>query len=456
MLQRLPAIRLIAVLLLVLGVQGCATTSVFNPYPNQAAAYKAAITNGTIDSVTAKLVRQQQGKDGLLYAQESGRLHQLNKQYDASKADFAEVYRRYREQDEAARLSAGGAASGTASLLTNDNAIPYTGYGFERIFALHFQALNYLALGDAEAAAVELRRAAVEQRTLELANEKAIAKAEQQANSDNIDTGSWQNAPELAGMSRMAGKVKSSFQNAYTFYTSALIWEAMGDLNAALVDYKKALEINPDNTVMLQDVQRLDKGQRLAQDKGHLVVLFEDGFVVERNSFDLALPYFASGGSYVTYFTVSFPYYPAAKVPQPLQVFSGNHSLGTSRVIADIDAMAAKSLIENIPLMIVRMVLRARAKHELHKQSADQGGILGSLAATIYNVVSEQADRRNWLTLPANVQLLRAEITPGTQQLELNLQGVSRSITVNTQAGRVTLLRVVNANNRMITEQFQL
>lgn len=448
-----PLYRLIMPLLLLL-MQGCATTSVFNPYPNQAADYRAAITNGTIDDVTPGLISKQKGKDGLLYAQESGRLHQLNNQFEASKTDFDEVYRRYQAQDEAARFSAGEAASGAASLLSNDNAIPYQGYGFERILALHFQALNYLALGDTEAAGVELRRAASEQRTLELVHDKAINNAEQKANSDNIDTDAWKNAPELTGMSRIAGQVKSSFQNAYTFYTSALIWEAMGDVNAALVDYKKALEINPDNAVILQDVQRLDAGRKLAADTGHLVVLFEDGFVVERSSFDLALPYFAN--NYATYFTVSVPYYPAARTPQPLQVFHGHRTLGRSQMIANIDAMAAKSLIEQLPLMIVRMVLRARAKYELHKQSAEQGGILGSLAATIYNVVSEQADRRNWLTLPANVQLLRAPLPQGEQQLELNLAGVSRSITVTSRPGRVTLLRVVNANNRLITQQFQL
>lgn len=453
----MPLMRqIMALILLPMLLTGCASTSVFNPYPNQAAAYRAAITNGTIDSVTPGLVSKIKSKDGLLYAQESGRLHQLNAQFEASKADFDLVYSMYEKQDESARISASAAAAGSASLLTNDNAIPYAGYAFERIFAIHFQALNYLALGDVEGASVELRRAALEQRRLEQQYAKAIEKAESQAKDDQIDTGLWRGSNELMGVNRLAGQVKSSFQNAYTFYTSALIWEAMGDMNAALVDYKKALEINPHNHAIMADVERVDAGAKLAADTGHLVILFEDGFVVARESFDLILPSYLLGSESGGLFSIVFPYYPAARPPTRLQVYWGAKHLGNSEMIANVDAMAAKTLIENIPLMLVRMVLRARAKHEIHKQSAANAGVLGSLLSTLYNVISEQADRRNWLSLPSNVQLLRTEIAVGEQQIELNIGGVSRRVSVHTQAGRVTLLRVINANNRMITQQFQL
>ena len=450
---------LTAVVLLLL--TGCASTSLFNPYPNQAAAYRAAITNGSIDDTTAALASLKKGKDGLLYAQESGRLHQLNRQFAASREDFDEVYRRYRALDDEARIRLADMGAGAGSLLSNDNAIPYQGYAYERIMALHFQALNYLALGDVEGARVELRRAALEQRSQELAHQQAISDAENAARDNGIALDSWRNSPELAGMELLAGQVKSSFQNAYTFYTSALVHEAAGDRNAALVDYKKALEINPDNAGIREDVRRLDAGQAIGDaDSGHLVVLLEDGFVAYKQSFDLALPYFASRGGqqHVTYFTVAFPYY-AASVPlsQPLRVASDSQGeLGQTAIIANINAMAARALKEQIPLMIVRMVLRARAKHELHQQSAEQGGILGSLLATVYNVVSEQADRRSWLTLPATVQLLRAPLPAGRQTVELMQGAVSRTVDVAIRPGRVTLLRAVNANGRLIVQTFEL
>ncbi len=439
--------------LLAMLVQGCSSTSVFKPYPNQAAEYKAAIANGKIDDVTAKLGSLKQRKDGLLYTQESGRLYQLNNQFEASKQDFAEVYRLYEKQDDKARLSASEIAAQSASLLTNDNALPYQGYGFERIFAIHYQALNYLALGDPQGAAVELRRAAQTQRRLELQHEKEVSKAEENAQKEQITLNEWQNNSQLLAVNQLAGQVKSSFQNAYTFYFSALLWEALGDKNAALVDYKKALEINPSNTTIMQDVVRLDKRAELNPATGHLVVLFEDDFIAERKSFDFAWPYFT--GDSITYFTLAFPYYEASAQAKRLSI-SYDQQAGEAEVIANIDAMAAKALIEKLPAMIVRMILRARAKHELHKQSSEQAGLFGSLLATVYNMVSEQADRRNWLTLPSNVQLFRAPLPLEEQTIELNLHGVSKRIKVTPQAGRVSLVRVVNANGRLLVQQFQL
>ena len=61
--------------------------------------------------------------------------------------------------DDKARLTLSGTGAAGSSLLTNDNAIPYKGSGYERVMVHEFQAFNYLGLGDAQGATVELRRA---------------------------------------------------------------------------------------------------------------------------------------------------------------------------------------------------------------------------------------------------------------------------------------------------------
>ena len=48
--------------------------------------------------------------------------------------------------------------SGVAATLSNLNAMPYMGYGYDRIMAHTYIALNYLALGDKEGARVEFNR----------------------------------------------------------------------------------------------------------------------------------------------------------------------------------------------------------------------------------------------------------------------------------------------------------
>lgn len=435
-------------------LQACSSTSVFKSYPSQAAEYKTAITTGDIEVAVGKLAALEKKSDGLLYAQERGRLYQLNDRPEESRQSFELVNHFYNEIDDKARISAGAAAASAVSLATNDNAIPYQGEGFERIFALHSQALNYLALGDIEGAGVELRRAANVQRRLELDKEKAVDKAEKQAKKEDIDLSNWQQAPELVGLSKAAGKVKSSFLNAYTYYTSAVIWEALGDSNAALVDYKKAFEINPNNATIRDDIRRVDQLRSLAKNKGHLVMFFEDGFINEKKSFDLQWPYFTKDS--VTYLSIAFPYYKEGKLPQPVKVSQQGQRIGQMELIADMDAMAAKALMEKLPMMIVRMVLRARVKYEIHAQSTEQAGVLGSLFSTLYNVISEQADRRSWLSLPSKVQMLRAELGIGKQEISLDVNGQRYKLEIQTQAGRTTMVRVISAGPRLIVQQFQL
>src|SRR5690606_7313802 len=71
-----------------------------------------------------------------------------------------------------------------------------------------------------------------------------------------------------------AAKVKNSFQNAYTFYYSALIREADNDLNGAYIDYKKALEIQPDNHYLQADAWRLAKRLGMDDDLQHFRSFF--------------------------------------------------------------------------------------------------------------------------------------------------------------------------------------
>ncbi|MGJ4749147.1 tetratricopeptide repeat protein, partial [Leptospira sp. SA-E8] len=75
----------------------------------------------------------------------------------------------------------------------------------------------------------------------------------------------------FSDMDLAAGRVKSSFQNAATFYLSGLIYEATGQFNDAYIDYRKALEIAPDNSYLQKDVVRtglrsgMDDAKKLAQ-----------------------------------------------------------------------------------------------------------------------------------------------------------------------------------------------
>ena len=439
-------------------ITGCASSSLFNPYPKQAQSYLRAIQNNNITTQTAKLVDKRSTADNLLYMQESGRLNQINQAYPASQEDFEFVIRRYSDLDSKAKISVGDLAAQGASLISNENAIPYDGAAYERIFAHQFQVFNYLAAQDIEAASVEVRRAAAEQRRLELEYSKDIAKAEAEAKNNGLTDKQWINEPQLSGMNSLASEVRSSFLNAYTFYTSAVIWEAQHDYNAALVDYKKALQIHPQNAHLLAAIKRVSE----AQDKrfrsqenspGKLVILFEEGFVARKQSFTINIPSF----HYATYFNIAFPYYDSAHWPvsQTLSVKQGEKLLGNSHILVDVSALAVKSLQEQTTALMLRQVLRAKVKYEMQQKASEQGQ-LGGFLATLYNIISEQADLRSWLTLPNTAQAFYHEFPAGAQEISLQSLNKQHTLEVNIIAGHTTILRVIDAGNRFIVQPFIL
>ena len=437
----------------VLLLTACSTSNVFHSYTYQARIYKEAIAGNNTEKALIQLNKKVNSADKILYLCERGRINQLNNQTDASIEDFHSAMQAYEALDQKGIISITGCGAQGASLLSNDNALPYKGYAFERVFLHQFQAFNYLAKNNIQAATVELRRAAVEQRAQELAHEKEIAKAEVEARKENAFIPQLGSAPEFIGMDILSGNVKKSFQNAYIFYTSAVIWEALGDRNAALVDYKKTLELDINNKDLQADVMRVDTNKGLTASESALVILYEDGFIPERQSFRLDIPDCNNN----MLWSVAFPYYSTHNwyTPQPISVKVNSQLKGNTQVIANFGNMAVKALKENIPLMIIRQILRARSKYEISKQAQSINMLVG-LGSLVYTSASEKADVRNWLTLPNNAQVKRIQVEPREHQVELTLNGTELTIPVQCHAKRTTILRVFNLNSHLKTQQYHL
>lgn len=467
--ERMFKISRLAILALAVSLLGgCAMSSMFTAYPDQAQSFRNAIYKGDVGTVVDRnailldLESERDSADHMLYMMERGRINQIGDAFDDSKTDFVQVIDAFEEQDLAATVQLGETAAQGASLLTNDNAIPYTGSGYERIFVHHHQAFNYLGNRDFDGAAVEFRKVALEQRVLLEQHEKEVTEAYEEAEENSIDIDTLSN--EFSGLDTVAGKVKSSFQNAYTFYASAAFWEATGELSSALIDYKKAFEINSDNEYIKQDIARVSKklGDRIESAKtneakpgqGSVVVLFEEGFVPSKSEIKIPIPTFDGG-----LITLAFPYYETELWPvaQTLRVMGNDfNELGVTKELVDVSALAVKALKEQIPQMLVRQALRGFTKYQLQKQSGEHLGLAGQLVANIYNVISESADRRSWLTLPHSAQVMRFNIDAGEQILNLTTTTTQAKVKLDVFENRTVLLRVVGVNNQLIPQIFSL
>ena len=72
-------------------------------------------------------------------------------------------------------------------------------------------------------------------------------------------------------MDALIGNIKNGFQNAFTFYLSGLLYEADKQFDDAYIDYKKALEINSDNSYLQQMFYDLLKNKGLPKTLKNLV-----------------------------------------------------------------------------------------------------------------------------------------------------------------------------------------
>src|SRR5699024_4568200 len=233
------------------------------------------------------------------------------------------------------------------------------------------------------------------QRQQVLNHQKQIARAEEKNDDkENVDTSKYEGY--FSGLNGAAALVRSGIENAYSYYLTAAFWEGRGHYNDALVDYKQALQILPQADFLKADVERVSHklDGRINHKQGLLVLALEQGFVPPKQS--LALPIPTDQGIV----SVNFPIYQLKDLPNPvpLHVAFNGHT-ATTQTLARVGAIAAYALKEKIPGMLTRQILRTATKYTLQRVVNKNLGSLGGIVTQLYNLVSELADLRSWLTL---------------------------------------------------------
>ncbi|HET8707977.1 MAG TPA: hypothetical protein VFM46_16860 [Pseudomonadales bacterium] len=439
-------------------LSGCVAGSLLVPYPQQVQPALQAVDAGAAPAALETKLNSR-GPNELLTHLEQGRLAQIVGQDDLSRKEFDVAIGILAKRDEEARIRVSGVASQGAAVAINDNATRYDGEYYERVFLHCFQALNYAMSGDLEGALVEARRANAQQKAALEAFEKEVLEAKEQARDYPVDSGDSSIQSAYASMDAKVGAVKYSFQVGYAFFISALMYEARGELNDAYIDYKKAYELAPSNSAVLKPLVRLSKQLGFAEEnlkwkkmagdvapltaqQGEVVVLYEEGFVPAKH--EVSLPFFYSADKIIT---LAFPIYDVFwERSAPLQ-FNNTRT----EDVTETQALAAKALAEKRLQMITRQLARAYAKGQLQDASAQRNGQAGQFIAQLYSVISERADLRSWLSLPANTQLGRVTLPAGNQVLHLSGAGIANDLPIEVKPGRITLVRVIDTGSRFYT-----
>lgn len=403
----------------------------------------------------------------LLYLLERGHVSFLQKNFKASSSFFLQA-------DELASTIEKQASVEILAYLTNSNIRPYRAESFEKVMMHYYHALSYVELGNYESALIECRRM-------------------------NI---------VLQKLTEASSKESRYTRDAFGHLLMGSIYEISGDVNNAFVAYRNALDAYDDLYTKLFNVgvpSTLKRGvietalklgfdeearqysQKFDIDlasfdkksKSELILFLEYGwgaykvgdsfdFVFSENNDMINFTNPATGLAYnfprtsvssqdilnmksINVFRIAFPrYVQSPDVFRKNKVWVNNKPVNLD-VVQPLSQIAQQSLrdrfTKELGEAILRFALKKASEYALRQENQDVGAIFG-----IANALSEQADTRNWQTLPSSIHQIRIPLSEGMNTISIDsetMQGSSRRdvLSVEAKAGRkyIKSLRLITS-----------
>jgi len=388
--------RRLTIVTLIAALSGCATYGDWvGEMEQQIAAHDVAGALRTLDERAGGRAR-----DAVLYDLNRALLLRMEGDYVQSNAAF--------ESAKAAieRLDAVSVSEQTGALAINDMMRSYTAEPYERALLHVYAALNYLDLGQPEAARVEI---------LQL----------------DVLLGQEEDAPDGAGFAR---------------YLSGMIFEALGQYDDAMIAYRQAYaayrrdaaaggapaSLGRDLVRTAARVGGLEDELRryrtefgLAEaelpgpraEEGELIFLLHSGLAPVKR--DQVIGASTPEGRVVA---VAMPYYEMRTPRVTGARLSAGDAVVATEVAEDVAAVAVATLEREKPLILLRAISRAAIKHEASEKADQENNTLGAVI-NIAGIVSERADTRSWSTLPNRIYLARLPLPDGRHEVRVELAG---------------------------------
>ena len=284
------------------------------------------------------------------------------------------------------------------TLISNERERAYRGEDFEKLMISVLQALNYAELGRDEDALVEVRRV----------NER---------------------------LRKMIVDEKKPYEQlAIARYLGGVLWEDQGELDSAFIDYQAAQKLQPNLGPLAEPLIRLaretgrDEAYRklkqeypdvldmpLGKDQGQLVVVVEAGLSPIKISAQQRYPGLIQ--------LLDVPKY-QDRWPTRHAAVRVDHEEQEATTVTSLGAVAKLHLDDRIGRMVAKAIASTALKAGVAAGvgEATKSRELGLLTFLLLNV-NNQADRRSWLSLPAEFQLARFRLPAGRYQVSVELDG---------------------------------
>lgn len=285
-------------------------------------------------------------------------------------------------------ISGRSVSEGALSMIVNDKTMPYDGEGFEVVLLHAFLAWDYLRLGKLDDAMVEVKRG---------------------YEFEQFEEDRYGDTP---GMNRFGR------------FVAALAQDIDGQHGEARIDLERLAAEIPEHPAVKYSVarnKRLRSGKRAEElKKSEIVVVFEVGRMPEKVAEEITYNTKRSFGR------ISVPRFGNAPLPQgQLQVQVGEQRKGRTVSLENVLQVGRRNLDDRIGWVTAKALARSAAKtiivdevaEKAEEKHGDWAGVLVGLAGSMLNTMTESADLRSWLTLPTDIQVLRASVPPGEHRV---------------------------------------
>ncbi len=177
---------------------------------------------------------------------------------------------------------------------------------------------------------------------------------------------------------------------------------------------------------------------------GELIIIHENGFAPRKTSKELLIPILKAdkldekidiiafsgelqGRINRHYDEVDVEYILRVSMPEyltnkPLIEYMKMKIDGTeakSEVVEDVEAIAFRNFNERMPRILLKTIARGVTKYITFRTAKKKQGEGAGLLVNVFNIITESADTRSWLSLPNNFQIIRCSMPPGKYNIQL-------------------------------------
>jgi len=431
---------------------GCAS------YERQTAAFRGAWNAGNVQKASELANMQVYDKsdshDGVIWLLEQGAALRANNQIKESIYAFERAEKRMRHYESQAKIRVSKEAT---ALAVNLESVPYEGRGYDRVMLNTYQALNYLHLGQRDAAMVELRQASDEQDAELIRNARRITSARKSAGRYRSNILRTQNSAgtrnQLDSLQPSLNMDYGAFVNPFTDFLHALcLWSLADDQSEnAIVSLRRIYQTLGQPRFIADEIKAVDKILSGGKHPDLTYVIFEIGVAPIRKEVRLDIPLFDQELPYVT---AEFPRLENRGHPLTCAVVIGKNK-SDAMVICEMDAVIGRDFQSELPGIITRTLSSAVLKATATKQLSDKAGDIGTVAGTMYQIFSTQADLRTWTSLPKSFAVARVK-TPSDRRLTLFVGPQKNEVTVNKGEVNVVYLKGFAHGAPLKIHQFRL